>query len=66
MVSLVSDAEDGVHREVGGAEGHAVPLPDGCLGAYLPGDEPADPPLASRPARVTPASKSVAVRIKTA
>ena len=36
VVSLVSDAEDGVEREVRGLTVTPFSLPDGCLGAYYP------------------------------
>ena len=41
--SLVSDAEDGVHREISGL--HVTPfwLPDGCFGAYYPEMNPLMP-----------------------
>ena len=36
IVSLVSDAEDGVHREVSGLKVTPFLLPDGCIGSYYP------------------------------
>ena len=64
MVSLVSDAEDGVEREVGPLKITPFRLPDGCLGGYYPEMNPLIPlahhDLHSR----TPANKSVPVRIK--
>ena len=39
IVSLVSDAEDGVEREVGGLKVTPFSLPDGCLGGYYPENE---------------------------
>ncbi|BDV39589.1 hypothetical protein DSM21852_28420 [Methylocystis bryophila] len=36
MVSLESDAEDGVARNVGPLRVMSFSLPDGCLGAYYP------------------------------
>ena len=63
MVSLVSDADDGVHREVGKLKVTPFRLPDGCLGAYYPEMNPlmalANHDVESK----TPAAKSVPVRI---
>ena len=43
VVSLVSDAEDGVEREVFGLKVMPFSLPDGCLGAYYPEMNPLMP-----------------------
>ena len=43
IVALVSDADEGVAREVGGLKGTAFSLPDGCLGAYNPERIPPGP-----------------------
>ena len=48
IVSLVTDADDGVHRQVDGFIVHAYNIPEGCLGAYFPECNPLDPALASR------------------
>ena len=36
MVSLVSDAGDGIHREVGPLKVTPFKLPDGCVASYYP------------------------------
>ena len=63
IVSLVSDAGDGVLRAVGGLKVLPFSLPDGCLGGYYPEMNPlialSHHDLASK----TPAAKSVPVRI---
>ena len=64
VVSLVSDAEDGVEREVSGLVVTPFSLPDGCLGAYYPEMNPLIPLWHHDKASKTPAYKSVAVRIK--
>ena len=65
IVSLVSDAEDGVEREVGGLKVTPFSLPDGCLGGYYPEMNPLIPLWLHDQESRTPASKSVPVRIKT-
>jgi molybdopterin-dependent oxidoreductase alpha subunit len=63
VVSLVSDAGDGVHREVSGLVVTPFSIPDGCVGAYYPEINPVIA-LAHHDVRSkTPASKSVPVRI---
>jgi molybdopterin-dependent oxidoreductase alpha subunit len=64
IVSLVSDAEDGVEREVGGLKVTPFSLPDGCLGGYYPEMNPLIPLWHHDHESHTPASKSVAVRIR--
>lgn len=64
VVSLVGDAEDGVHREVGGLRVVPCDLPDGCLVAYYPEANPLVPLSLHDRKSKTPASKSVPVRIK--
>ena len=48
MVSLVSDADDGVHREVGPLKIIPFKLPDGCVGSYYPEMNPLIALVASR------------------
>ena len=64
VVSLVSDAGDGVERVVGGLAVTPFNLPDGCIGAYYPEMNP----LIALPHHdkhsKTPAAKSVPVRIR--
>ncbi|MBY0611973.1 MAG: FdhF/YdeP family oxidoreductase [Beijerinckiaceae bacterium] len=63
MVSLASDADDGVHRQVGPLKVTPFRLPDGCLGGYYPEMNPLMA-LANHDVRSkTPAAKSVPVRI---
>ncbi|HEX4080024.1 MAG TPA: FdhF/YdeP family oxidoreductase [Rhizomicrobium sp.] len=64
VVSLVSDAEDGVHREVGGLAVTPFSLPDGCVGAYYPEMNPLVPLWYHDRQSKTPASKGVPVRIR--
>ncbi|HSU99352.1 MAG TPA: formate dehydrogenase, partial [Roseiarcus sp.] len=64
IVSLVSDAEDGVEREVGGLKVTPFSLPLGCLGGYYPEMNPLVPLWHHDHESHTPAAKSVAVRIK--
>lgn len=64
MVSLVSDAEDGVEREVGPLAVTPFKLPDGCVGAYYPEMNPLIPLSHHDIHSKTPAAKSVPVRIR--
>ena len=66
VVSLISDAGDGIKREVGGLKVTPFSLPDGCLGAYYPEMNPLIPLALHDDRSKTPAAKSVPVRIKTA
>ena len=63
IVSLVSDAEDGVYREVTGLKVTPFSLPDGCLGGYYPEMNPLMPLSHYDEKAKTPAAKSVPVRI---
>jgi molybdopterin-dependent oxidoreductase alpha subunit len=65
-VSLVSDAEDGVERQVGGLKVTPFSLPDGCLGGYYPEMNPLMPLWRHDVQSKTPAAKSVPVRIQAA
>ena len=65
VVSLVSDAEDGFARKVGGLRVTPFSLPDGCLGAYYPEMNPLVPLALHDDRSKTPASKSVPARIET-
>jgi molybdopterin-dependent oxidoreductase alpha subunit len=64
IVSLVSDAEDGIEREVGGLAVTPFSLPDGCIGAYYPEMNPLMPLAHHDVQSKTPAAKSIPVRIK--
>ncbi|CCD90803.1 putative Oxidoreductase alpha (molybdopterin) subunit; formate dehydrogenase [Bradyrhizobium sp. ORS 375] len=64
MVFLVSDAEDGIHREAGPLKVTPFDLPAGCVGAYYPEMNPLVPLSHHDCQSKTPASKSVPVRIK--
>jgi anaerobic selenocysteine-containing dehydrogenase len=64
VVSLVSDAEDGVEREVFGLKVVPFSLPDGCIGAYYPEMNPLMPLSHHDGPSKTPAAKSVPVRIR--
>ncbi|MBI0536563.1 formate dehydrogenase [Roseomonas sp. KE2513] len=64
VVSLVSDAGDGIEREVHGLVVMPFSLPDGCLGAYYPEMNPLMPVTHHDEHSKTPAAKSVPVRIR--
>jgi molybdopterin-dependent oxidoreductase alpha subunit len=64
MVSLVSDADDGVHREVGPLKVTPFRLPDGCIGSYYPEMNPLIALTHHDEESKTPANKSVPVRIR--
>lgn len=64
VVSLVSDAEDGVDRRVSGLVVTPFSLPDGCIGAYYPEMNPLIPLSHHDEQSKTPAAKSVPVRIR--
>jgi molybdopterin-dependent oxidoreductase alpha subunit len=62
-VSLVSDADDGEHRQVDGLAVTAFDLPRGTLGGYYPELNPLIPLWYHDQASKTPAAKGVPVRI---
>lgn len=64
VVSLISDADDGVLREVNGLAVMPFDLPPGCVGAYYPEANPLVPLSHHDKLSKTPASKSVPVRIR--
>jgi molybdopterin-dependent oxidoreductase alpha subunit len=64
MVSLVSDADDGVHREVGPLKVTPFNLPDGCLASYYPEMNPLVALSHHDEKSKTPATKSVPVKIR--
>ena len=64
MVSLVGDAEDGVHREVGPLKITPFNLPDGCVASYYPEMNPLIALSHHDQESKTPAGKSVPVRIR--
>jgi molybdopterin-dependent oxidoreductase alpha subunit len=66
IVSLVSDAGDGVERRVDGLKVMPFSLPDGCVGAYYPEMNPLMPLWNYDGESKTPAAKSVPVRIEAA
>ncbi|AJR23507.1 FdhF/YdeP family oxidoreductase [Sphingobium sp. YBL2] len=63
VVSLASDAGDGVHRQVDGLAVTPFLLPRGCLGAYYPEMNPLVPLWYHDEQSKTPAAKGVPVRI---
>jgi anaerobic selenocysteine-containing dehydrogenase len=63
-VTLVSDAGDGMIREVAGLMVTPFSLPDGCIGGYYPEMNPLVPLWLHDEASKTPASKGVPVRIR--
>ena len=64
IVALVSDAGDGVHREVGGLAVTPFDLPPGCVAAYYPEMNPLVALSHHDCLSKTPAYKSVPVRIR--
>ena len=64
VVDLVSDAGDGVHREVRGLKVTPFSLPDGCVGSYYPEMNPLIPLWYHDQASKTPAAKGVPVKIR--
>jgi anaerobic selenocysteine-containing dehydrogenase len=64
VVSLLSDAGDGVDRRVNGLRVTPFSLPDGCLGGYYPEMNPLVPLWSHDVQSKTPAAKSVPVRIR--
>lgn len=62
-VKLVSDAGDGVVREVGGLRLVAFDIPRGCVGGYYPECNPLIPLSHYAKFSKTPAAKSVPVRV---
>jgi anaerobic selenocysteine-containing dehydrogenase len=63
VVSLASDADDGVHRQVDGLTVTAFDLPRGTLGGYYPELNPLVPLSHHEELSKTPAYKGVPVRI---
>jgi molybdopterin-dependent oxidoreductase alpha subunit len=63
-VKLLSDAEDGIHREVGGLTVTPFSLPDGCVAGYYPEMNPLIALSHHDRLSQTPAAKSVPVRIE--
>ncbi len=63
-VSLVSDADDGVHREVGPLKIVPFKLPDGCVASYYPEMNPLIALSHHDEESKAPANKSVPVRIR--
>src|SRR5690606_28523030 len=59
QISLVSDADDGVHREVGGLRIVPYRIPLGCIGAYYPECNPLMPVAHHAKDSHVPAAKSV-------
>ena len=64
IVSLISDAEDGIYREVGGLKITPFFLPDGCVGSYYPEMNPLIWLWYHDEASQTPGSKDVPVRTR--
>ncbi len=64
IVSLTSDAEDGVERRVDGLKVTPFSLPGGCVGCYYPEMNPLIPLWSHDQKSKTPAAKSVPVRIR--
>ena len=65
VVGLLSDAEDGQERYVGGLTVTPFDLPEGCIGGYYPELNPLIPLSHHDQQSKTPASKAVPVKIVT-
>ena len=63
-VTLVTHADDGVHREVSGLRVTAYNIPEGCIGAYYPECNPLIPVWHHAEESMVPAAKSVPVTIR--
>ncbi|MDO1528744.1 FdhF/YdeP family oxidoreductase [Fulvimonas sp. R45] len=63
VVKLVSDAGDGIAREVGGLSVVAFDIPRGCIGGYYPECNPLIPLSHHTLFSMLPAAKSVPVRV---
>jgi anaerobic selenocysteine-containing dehydrogenase len=63
-VSLVTQANDGVHREVSGLRVTGYDIPKGCIGAYYPECNPLIPVWHHAEESMVPAAKSVPVTIR--
>ena len=66
MVSLVSDAADGIHRAAGPIKVTPFDLPDGCIAGYYPEMNPLIALSHHDKESKTPAAKGVPVRIEVA
>jgi len=64
QVSLVTDSDDGSHREVGGLAVTPYDIPVGCIGAYYPECNPLLPVDHHAEDSHVPAAKSIPVRIE--
>ncbi|MDE2271163.1 MAG: formate dehydrogenase, partial [Xanthomonadaceae bacterium] len=62
-VKMVSDAGDGIDREVGGLQVVSFDIPEGCIGGYYPECNPLIPLSHHTLESMMPAAKSVPVRI---
>jgi anaerobic selenocysteine-containing dehydrogenase len=64
LVTLTTDYEDGIAREVSGLAVTPYDLPDGCLAGYFPELNPLVPLNHHEQLSKTPAAKGVPVRIR--
>jgi molybdopterin-dependent oxidoreductase alpha subunit len=64
QVSLIGDADDGIARRVDGLTVTPYNMPSGCIGGYYPEMNPLIPLSHHDELTLTPASKSVPVRIE--
>ena len=65
-VSLITVAEDGVHREVGNLQVVPFDIPEGCLAAYYPECNPLLPLWHHAKESHVPAAKTIPVRVRRA
>ena len=63
VITLVSDAEDGISRQVPGLKVTPFALPDGCVASYYPECNPLVPLSHHDQQSKTPATKAIPVRI---
>ena len=63
IVSLVTDADDDVHRRVDGFIVRAYDIPEGCLSGYFPECNPLVPVWHHVEGSLVPASKGVSVGV---
>ena len=63
-VTLVTHADDGVHRQVSGLRVVAYNIPEGCIGAYYPECNPLIPVWHHAEESKVPAAKSIPVKVR--
>jgi molybdopterin-dependent oxidoreductase alpha subunit len=64
IVSLTTEADDGLHREVTGLRVTVYDIPEGCVGGYYPECNPLIPLWHHAERAKVPAAKSIPVRVR--